>query len=507
MVAKVSTVSFQGMKALEVEAQVNFMSGLPSFQIVGLPDKAVGESRERIRNALHSIGIGFPLKKISVNLSPASLQKEGTHYDVPIALGILAEMKVLSQELIEGYVAVGELSLDGVLQPVSGVLPASFHALKWGKKFICPQACGCEAGWIKELEVIAAPNLLSLINYLKGTQVIAPPIAPVAVTENDQRDFSEIKGQLVPKRALEIAAVGGHNVLMVGPPGAGKSMLAERLRTILPPLTPAEALDVSMVYSLSGLLKEGKILRQRPFRAPHHSASMPALVGGGLKTKPGEISLAHRGVLFLDELPEFNGTVLESLRQPLETRSVSVARANAHVSYPADFQLIAAMNPCRCGYLADAERACARVPICGQQYTKKISGPLLDRFDLHISVDAVKPHELSNMEKGESSAVIFQRVLCARQFQKERLQKTLAVCEDTVRLNSQLSSKEVEKTLCASDDAQKLMHEAAERFKLSARSYYRTLRVARTIADMEQKDSVEASHIGEALCYRPHLSF
>ncbi len=504
MVAKIGTVAFRGIEVLEVEVQVHFMSGVPTFQIVGLGDKAVGESRERIRNALHSIGLGFPLKKIAVNLAPASLQKEGSHYDVPIALAILEQMGVLSGRQLEEYIAIGELGLDGTLHPVAGVLPAAFQAAQSHKKLICPAASGSEAAWIQNLEIVAAPSLLSLVNYFKGNQVLTPPEAKLQEVSHKGVDFSDIKGQSTARRVLEIAAAGGHNVLMVGPPGSGKSMLAQRLSTILPPLEPEEALELSMVYSVAGLLTGGKLLTQRPFRDPHHSASMAALVGGGLKTKPGEISLAHKGVLFLDELPEFSSTALEALRQPLETGNTIIARANAHVRYPAEIQLIAAMNPCRCGYMDDPERACARVPICGQQYTSKISGPLLDRMDMHIHVPALKPQELAAMKEGESSRSIQERVMAARAFQRQRLKKIAPVSEGQAihKVNAQLSGKLLEAALNIDKESEQLMHQAAEKFKLSARSYYRILKVSRTLADMDQSDEIRKSHVGEALCYR-----
>lgn len=506
MVAKIFTVAFRGMEALSVETQVHFTSGVPTFQIVGLPDKAVGESRERIRNALHAIGLGFPLKKIAVNLAPASLQKEGTHYDVPIALAILGEMGVLPLQQLEEYMAIGELSLDGSIQSVSGVLSASFQAAQTGKKLICPASCGSEAAWIQNLEIVAAPNLLSLVNYFSGKQILSPPEPKVQEAKNRIFDFKDVKGQQKTRRVLEIAAAGGHNVLMIGPPGSGKSMLAQRLSTILPPLEPEEALELSMVYSIAGLLTDGKLMTARPFRDPHHSASVPALVGGGLKTKPGEISLAHKGVLFLDELPEFSSIALESLRQPLETGSATIARANAHVKYPAEIQLIAAMNPCRCGYMGDLERACSRAPVCGQQYTKKISGPLLDRMDMSIHVTALKPKELSQTQAGEDSDTIQKRVIAARRFQKERLQKlSISAASAPYAVNARLSGEILETVLDLQKDSEQLMHQAAEKFKLSARSYYRILKVSRTIADMDQSPVIGVPHVSEALCYRQML--
>jgi len=345
VVARVRTVAFQGIEAREVEAQVTIAAGLPAFTIVGLPDKAVGESRERVRAALNSMGLALPPKRITVNLAPADLLKEGSHFDLPIGLGLLAAMGVLPADEIEGYVALGELALDGSLLPVAGVLPAALAAAALERGLICPAACGGEAAWASGIEVLAAPSLLALINHFKGSQVLSPPEPKIAEAQSSSLDLRDIKGQETAKRALEVAAAGGHNLLMIGPPGAGKSMLAARLPGLLPPLDPAEALEVSMIHSVAGLLRDGKLMRQRPFRDPHHSASLPALVGGGLRGRPGEVSLAHLGVLFLDELPEFQRATLEALRQPMESGRASVARVNAHVTYPARFQLIAAMNP------------------------------------------------------------------------------------------------------------------------------------------------------------------
>lgn len=501
MVAHIGSVAFQGIEVLDVDVQVQMASGLPAFTVVGLPDKAVAESRERVRAALNSLGLALPPQRITVNLSPADVLKEGSHYDLPISMGVLAAMGALPGDELDGYVALGELALDGALAPVSGVLPAAIHANTRDRGLICPGVQGGEAAWAGDLSVLAPRNLLALINHFKGTQLLGPPEAKLAADTARYPDLRDIKGQESAKRALEIAAAGGHNLLMVGPPGAGKSMLAARLPGILPPLDPAEALEVSMIHSLAGTLSEDGLLRTRPFRDPHHSASLPALVGGGMKARPGEVSLAHLGVLFLDELPEFQRPVLESLRQPLETGRASVARANAHVTYPARFQLVAAMNPCRCGYLDDPAQACARAPKCAVEYQSKISGPMFDRIDLHIEVPAVNPADLSLPPPAESSADVAARVLRARERQKARYSGH-ETNGRPVRTNADADGTLLE-TVAAPDAAgRKLLAEAAERLKLTARGYHRVLRVARPLADLDGADGVTRLHIAEALSYR-----
>lgn len=413
MVAIVSTVAYLGLEARSVEVQVQLIPGLPAFNVVGLADKAVGESRERVRGAIAAMGLSLPPKRIAVNMSPADLPKEGSHFDLPIALGLLAAMGVVDAEALADYVIVGELGLDGRLAPSPGVLLAALHAAETGRGLICPAAQGSEAAWSGSIEVIAAPDLLALLNHLKGHGLLALPQPGDVQEVRTGPDLRQVKGQEVAKRALEIAAAGAHNLLFVGPPGAGKSLMAACLPGILPPLDPAEALEVSMVQSVAGTLPGGTLTRTRPFRSPHHSASMAALTGGGLKVKPGEVSLAHHGVLFLDELAEFQRAVLDSLRQPLESGTVSVARANAHVTYPARVQLIAAMNPCRCGHLGDAALACARAPKCAADYQAKVSGPLLDRIDLHVEVAAVSAVDLTLPPPAEGSAEVATRVAAA----------------------------------------------------------------------------------------------
>jgi magnesium chelatase family protein len=500
LVARVRTVAFSGIDVLEVEAQVTITSGLIAFPVVGLPDKAVAESRERVRAALAALGLALPPRRITVNLAPADLIKEGSHYDLPIALGLLAAMEVLPAEEIQGYVALGELALDGSLLPVAGVLPAAMGAAASGHGVICPAASGGEAAWAGGIEVLAAPSLLALINHFKGTQVLSQPEPRIAEAPPSPLDLKDIKGQETAKRALEVAAAGGHNLLMIGPPGSGKSMLAARLPGLLPPLDPAEALEVSMIHSVAGLLREGKLMRQRPFRDPHHSASLAALVGGGQRARPGEVSLAHLGVLFLDELPEFQRASLEALRQPLESGRAAVARVQAHVTYPARVQLIAAMNPCRCGNLDDAALACGRAPRCALDYQSKISGPLFDRIDLHIDVPAVRPADLALPPPAEGSAEVAARVAAARARQTARYAR---LPEDRrIRTNAELDGQLLDDLAAPDSDGKRLLMDAAERLHLSARGYHRVLRVARTLADLEASDAVRRIHVAEALSYR-----
>jgi magnesium chelatase family protein len=499
MVATLYSVTFNGLQVTEIEVQAQLSPGMPAFTLVGLPDKAVSEARERVRGALQAMGLSLPLKRITVNLAPADVLKEGSHFDLPIALAVLAAMQVIPVDAIQNCVAMGELGLNGQIRPVSGILPATMHAHDKGRQMICPAACGPEAAWISDASIIAPDTLLGLINHFKGTQVLSPPVAPLAANDTTRYpDFSDVKGQETAKRALEIAAAGGHNVLMIGPPGSGKSMLASRLPGILPALSPMEALEASMIQSIAGTLTNGNIIRTRPYRDPHHSASQPALVGGGHKAKPGEISLAHHGVLFLDELPEFDRATLESLRQPLETGSAVIARANHHVTYPAQFQLIAAMNPCRCGHMADAHQACPRAPRCGADYQAKLSGPLLDRFDLFVDVPAVSIDDLQQMPNGEKSSAISARVAQARNRQTSRHQEKFGIN----LINTRLQGEALENVTQLDQAGQDLMKQAADKMKLSARAYHRVLRVARTIADLADHDVIETSHLAEALAFR-----
>ena len=500
MVARVRTVAFQGVDTLDIDVQVHMGNGLPAFSIVGLPAKAVDESKDRVRAALSALGLALPPQRITVNLAPADVIKEGSHYDLPIAVGILVQMGVLPAEEIAGYLVLGELALDGQLTEVSGILPAALGAVSRGVGIICPEQVGPEAAWAGDLDVLAPRTLLSLINHFKGSQVLTPPEPAGSEEPGLFPDLADVKGQESAKRALEIAAAGGHNLLMTGPPGAGKSMLAARLPGLLPPLDAREALELSMVRSVAGDLKGGRISRARPYRDPHHSSSIPALVGGGLKARPGEVSLAHCGVLFLDELAEFPRTVLDSLRQSIETGQAAVSRANHRVTYPARFQLIAAMNPCRCGYLPDPARACGRAPKCGLDYQARLSGPLLDRFDLRIEIEPVSIQELGQPLDAERSESVAARVAAARRLQRRRFEEA---GEGAIgRVNADLGGKLLEEHARPDPPGKALMEEAASRLSLSARGYHRILRVARTIADLEQSGPVMRHHIAEALAYR-----
>ena len=498
MVARAYTVAFQGVQARLVEVQCAVAPGLPAFAIVGLPDKAVSEARDRVRSALNALAIALPSRRITVNLSPADLPKEGSHFDLPIALALLAALDIVPPDAAENTVALGELSLDASLVPVLGALPAALAAAEAGRSLLCPRASGAEAAWVGATQVIGADSLGDIVRHFTG-QTPLPPAEPGEVCETGLNgpDLRDVKGQERGKRALEIAAAGRHHLMMVGTPGSGKSMLAARIPGILPPLTAPEALETSMIQSLCGLLDEGGINRTRPFREPHHTASMAAIVGGGRRAQPGEISLAHNGVLFMDEFPEFPRMVLETLRQPIETGEVMVARANAHVKYPCRFMLVAAANPCKCGYLSDPARACPRVPQCGEDYLGRISGPLMDRFDLRIEVPPVAYSDLDLPASGDSSAAVARRVIAAREVQAARFAD-----HDGLRQNADAEGGLLEQVATPDAEGRELLSRVAGRFGLSARGYHRVLRVARTIADLAGEAEVRRPHVAEALSFR-----
>jgi len=500
MVSRISTVAFQGIEAVPVDVQVMVSPGKMGIHIVGLPDKAVAESRERVQSALHASGLSMPPKKVTVNLAPADLPKEGSHFDLPIALGLMAALGAVPADALAGYVVLGELSLDGTIAPVAGVLPAAIAANALAKGLICPKECGPEAAWAGEdVDIVAPASLISLANHFRGTQVLSRPQPARRDAATNLPDLADIKGQETAKRALEVAAAGGHNLLMVGPPGSGKSMLAQRLPSILPPLSPGELLDVSMIASIAGQLAGGKLSDRRPFRAPHHSASMAAMVGGGLRVKPGEVSLAHNGVLFLDEFPEFTPQVLDSLRQPLETGECLIARANHRVSYPARIQLVAAMNPCRCGMAGEPGHSCARGPRCQADYQARISGPLMDRIDLRVEVPAVMPSDLIRARSGEPSASVARRVAAARALQTQRY---AALAVEGVTTNAHCPTALIEQVADVDDGGLQLLSDAADQMKFSARAYHRIMKVARTLADLDGAARTGRIHVAEAISYR-----
>lgn len=497
MIARAYTVAFEGVSARPVEVQCAVSPGMPAFSIVGLPDKAVSEARDRVRAALSAMAIALPSKRITINLSPADIRKEGSHFDLPIALALLAALEIIPRDAAEDTTALGELSLDGSLVPVAGALPAAMSAAEDDRALLCPAASGPEAAWVGACQVIAARGLAEVVQHYSGQSPLPSARPGEVIAPPHSRCMRDVKGQERAKRALEIAAAGRHHLMMVGSPGSGKSMLAARLPGILPPLTATEALETSMVHSLAGLLDEGGLSRARPFREPHHTASMAAIVGGGRGAKPGEVSLAHNGVLFMDEFPEFQRTVLETLRQPLETGEVMVSRANAHVKYPCRFMLVAAANPCKCGYMADPARACSRAPICGEDYLGRISGPLMDRFDLRVEVPPVSFADLDLPSDGATSATIAARVAQAREAQTDRYAGT-----NGVRLNADIEGELLDAVATPDADGKQLLRKVAERFGLTARGYHRVLRVARTIADLEGSDAVRRNHVAEATSFR-----
>lgn len=492
-----NSIIFNGMDATRIDVQVQLSTGLakPEFNIIGLADRAVKESAERIRNVLSALNLSLPPKRLTVNLSPADVEKTGSHFDLPILCGILCAIGVLPENELSKYLIIGEVGLNGTIVKTDGILPASVWANQNSMGIICPGPQGAEARWAGHTNILAPFHVLELINHFKGTQILpVPATESISNQNNSSLDMAEVHSQSAAKRALEIAAAGGHAMLMVGPPGSGKTMLASRLPTILPEMTPDEILETSIIYSIAGQLNDKSLITTRPFRSVHHTASAISLAGGGADARPGEISLAHNGVLFLDELPEFNRTTLEILRQPMEAGKIMIARAKRTATYPARFQLIAAMNPCPCGHLGNAALSCSRAPRCAEAYQNKISGPLLDRIDLHVDVDAVNPWEMNNdTVPAETSAQIRARVVAARNRQIERQGKP----------NAYLDGADLDMAAKLSDELTQFLNSAAEKMGMSARGYNRIRRIARTIADLRGAENIEMSDLAEALSYRP----
>lgn len=500
MISKIKTVAFAGMNPIEITVESQISPGLASFTIVGLPDKAVGEAKERIRSTFFQLGISFPAKKLIINMAPADIPKAGSQYDLPIALAILGSMEIIDTTALENTISIGELGLDGSLSYVSGTICAAMLANELGKALICPKVCEKEALWSGNKEIIAVPNITSLLNHIKGiSQIISTelPINSISPTEFGI-DMADVYGQLFAKRALEVAVSGGHNVLMIGSPGSGKSMLASRIRTIAPLLSSKEALETTCIYSLAGMLPKEGLIYTPPYREPHCSASLISMIGGGSDAKPGELSLAHNGFLFLDELPEFQRSVIDALRQPLETNEVTISRAKEHITYPANIQLIAAMNPCKCGFYGEPKRQCSKAPKCALEYRNRISGPILDRFDIVIYVNSIKPNELFEEGQREKSAVIQKRVENVRNIQKERASKSGFINY----LNGKSVGKYLDEITKLDTDLRLFFNKAISHVKLSTRGCRKILKVARTIADMEFSKSIQKHHISEALQYR-----